>query len=82
MLKNLCELSHKVENKVCRFVCDNDTPTNFIKEALFQFQKYIGQIEDAAAAQQKAQAESLVPPVEPIVAIDPDVPAPEGNQHV
>ena len=54
MLKNLCELSHQVENKVCRFVCDNDTPVHFIKEALFQFQKYIGAVENAAKAQQEA----------------------------
>jgi len=53
MLKNLCELSHQVENKVCRFICDNDTPIHFIKEALFQFQKYIGAVEDAAKAQQE-----------------------------
>ena len=54
MLKNLCELSHQVENKVCRLIMDNDTPVHFIKEALFQFQKYIGQVEDEAKAQQEA----------------------------
>ncbi len=55
MLKNLAQLEHIVENKVCRFICDNDTPVHFIKEALFQFQKYIGQIEDAAKQQQASQ---------------------------
>jgi hypothetical protein len=72
MLKNLCELSHQVENKMCRFVCDNDTPIHYIKEALFQFQKYVGAIEDAAKAQQEAN--------KPVV--DPEPVAPEGNEHV
>jgi len=62
MLSNLVQLAHQAENKVCRFICDNDTPLNVIKEALFQFQKYIGQIEDAAKAQQAA-----VPPEAPKV---------------
>ena len=53
MLKNLCQLEHVVENHVCRFICDNDAPLNVLKEALFQFQKYIGQVEDAAKAQQE-----------------------------
>lgn len=59
MLSNLVQLAHQVENKVCRFICDNDTPVAIVKEALFQFQKYIGQVEDAA----KAQQASVTPPV-------------------
>lgn len=55
MLKNLAQLEHMIENKVCRFICDNDTPLHIIKESLFQFQKYIGQIEDQAKKQQEAQ---------------------------
>ena len=55
MLSNLVQLFHQVENKACRFICDHDTPLNTIKEALFQFQKYIGQVEDAAKAQQAEQ---------------------------
>ncbi|MEK7578184.1 MAG: hypothetical protein AAB456_00480 [Patescibacteria group bacterium] len=52
MLKNLTQLEHKIEDKVCRFICDNDTSIAIAKEALFQFSKYLGQIEDAAKAQQ------------------------------
>lgn len=63
MLKNLAQLEHQVENKVCRFICDNDTPIQFIKEALFQFQKYIGAVEDAAKAQQE-QVKTEEKPVE------------------
>lgn len=54
MLKNLYQLEHAIENKVCRFICDNDTPINFIKEALFQMQKFIGFAEEQAKAQQEA----------------------------
>jgi hypothetical protein len=54
MLKSLAQLEYIIENKVFRFTCDNDASTLFIKEALFQFQKYVGQIEDAAKAQQEA----------------------------
>ena len=55
MLKNLCQIEHTIESKVCRFICDNDTPIHFIKESLFQFQRYIGQLEDNAKAQQESQ---------------------------
>ena len=82
MLKNLVQLEHVLENKVCRFVCDNDTPINFIKEALFQFQKYIGAIEDAALAQQKAQApaepEVSEVPMQPVLPIESVVSEPES----
>jgi len=81
MLSNLVQLAHQIENKVCRFICDNDTPIHFIKEALFQFQKHIGQVEDAAKAQ---QTETPVEPIKPVEApIDVPTPvAPEGNEHV
>jgi hypothetical protein len=54
MLKNISQLHHLMENKLCVFQCDNDTPLPIVKEALFQFQKYIGQIEDQVKAQQEA----------------------------
>lgn len=57
MLKNLAELEVTVEGKVCRFLCESDTPTTYIKEALFQFQKCVGTIEDYAKANQEKQAE-------------------------
>lgn len=50
-------------------MCDQDSPLHHVKEALFQFQKYIGQIED----QVKAQAEVTNPPEEkPITDISPE----------
>lgn len=61
MLKNLCQLEQVIANKVCRFVCDNDTDINVIKEALFQFQKFIGSVEDIAKAQKEAEAAKVTP---------------------
>lgn len=57
MLSNLAQLTHVIEGKVFNFSCANDAPLAFIKEALFQMQKYVGQIEDAAIAQKKAAEE-------------------------
>lgn len=65
MLKNLCQLEYKNENYECRLLCNNDTPIYCIKEALFQFQKYIGTVEDAAKAQQEANKQVVDP--EPVV---------------
>ena len=47
MLKNLCQLEFAINDKSYHFSCDNDAPIQGIKEALFQFQKYIGHVEDA-----------------------------------
>ena len=52
MLKNLAQLECKVNEKVYHFSCDTNSPLEHVKEALFQFQKYIGQIEDNIKASQ------------------------------
>lgn len=57
MLKNMSQLEVIVENKICRFQCEIDTPIHFVKEALFQFQKYIGQAEDNAKAKKEKEDE-------------------------
>ena len=75
MLKNICKLECKVgDNEIC-LLCDNTTPITAVKEACFQFIKYVGQVEDALAAQQKAQQEaqptdSKTEKVEPIPEAD------------
>lgn len=61
MIKTLSQIEINIENKICRFIVDHDTPLTHVKEALFQIQKYIGQIEDAARQQQESQEK----PVEP-----------------
>lgn len=60
MLKNVSRLECKVDNRDFVFYCDPDSPLTTVKEALFQFQKYVGQIEDAAKKakeEQEKQAE-------------------------
>lgn len=52
MLKNICRLESKIEDKVGHFFVDHDTPLHIVKEMLFQFQKYVGQIEDYARKQE------------------------------
>jgi len=67
MLKNISKLELKVGEKVYQFLCDNDSPLNDVKEALFQFIKYCGQVEDQIKAAQApvAPVAEVVPPVEP-----------------
>jgi hypothetical protein len=72
MLKNIVRLEFTVADKVYHFMCDNDAPIEHIKEALFQCQKYIGQVEDNIRAQIEAQkvAEIKVPDDPPVEAQD------------
>lgn len=58
MLKNLSGLEYKGAQKIYHFMCDQDSPLNEIKDALFHFTKYVGQIEDAIKAQQAAEAQA------------------------
>jgi len=57
MLKNFTRLESVVEGKTGQFFVEYDTPLHFVKEMLFQFQKYIGQIEDSVRSQQEAAKE-------------------------
>lgn len=58
MLKNISKLELKVGEKVYQFICDNDSPLSDIKEAIFQFQKYIGVVEDNIKQQMEAKAQA------------------------
>jgi len=60
MLKNITGLECNIENKIYHFTCDCDAPLNHIKEALFQFMKYIGRVEDAAKAKQEEEKSSKI----------------------
>lgn len=53
MLKNISRLEHKIGDRVFQLLADSDSPINEVKEALFQFQKYIGRIEDQVKEQQE-----------------------------
>lgn len=56
MIKTLSQIEINVENKICRFIVDHDTPLTHVKEALFQMQKYIGQIEDSVKSKVEEEA--------------------------
>ena len=61
MLKNLSKLEVKVGDKVYQLLCEMDSPLEHVKEALFQFSKFVGHVEDQVKS---AQAE-LAPEVPP-----------------
>jgi hypothetical protein len=48
MQKNICQLEAKVGEKVFHLLCEQDSPLAYVKEALFQYLKYVGQLEDNA----------------------------------
>lgn len=65
MLKNISRLEHKVGERIFHLFCDCESPLNEVKEALFEFLKYIGKIEDAhKLAQLQKEQEQLIPDVE------------------
>jgi hypothetical protein len=71
MLKNLSRLECIVADKSYQLLCDIDSPLESVKEALFQFQKYIGQVEDAVkkqrddlAASEASKEEKVAEPIE------------------
>ena len=63
MLKNTSQLTCVIEDKIYQFICDQDSPIEKVKEAMFEFIKFVGNIEDnhkaqiAAAEAQKEAAE-------------------------
>jgi len=67
MLKNITKLELQLNNRNFQLLCDNDSPIADIKEILFQFQKFVGQIEDQIKSKQeaeKAQEENKVEPIQ------------------
>jgi hypothetical protein len=62
MLKNISKLEFVIEGKVFQFLCDMDSALPMVKEALFQFGKYIGQIEDHVKAQQAVDQQNVPKP--------------------
>jgi hypothetical protein len=57
MLSSGVNLKWTQEGKSIHLICDNDAGLPFAKEALFQFQMYLGRIEEQARAQAQAKAE-------------------------
>lgn len=68
MLRNTFRLEHKIGENLIYVSGDQSTSVDQLKEALFQFSKYLGQIEDNIKAQEAAKAAAEQPAVEPEVA--------------
>ena len=60
MMKNVTQLKCTVNGKENVFLCDIDCSTIEVKESLYQFLKYVGQVEDAHAAKLKAEQDEKV----------------------
>lgn len=70
MFTNIAKFEHTIGTKFYHFLCDSDAPLPDAKEAMFQFLKYIGHIEDqvkAAQAVPTAHVETLEPVITPPV---------------
>jgi hypothetical protein len=80
MIKNFSQLTVKIENLDFFLNCEVNATFPMVKEALFQFQKAVGSIEDQIKAQQ-AQAEADKLSSESPV-IDENKPAEIVEQHV
>lgn len=57
MLKNITRLEHVIGDKVYHLTCDADSPIEHVKEALFNFTKFVGQIEDKIKESQQKPVE-------------------------
>lgn len=55
MLKNMSKLECKIGERIYQFILEMDSPLHDVKECLFQFQKYVGQVEDTVKSQLAAQ---------------------------
>ena len=53
MIKDAKKFECKLGDKLYEFYCDSDSPIGHVKEALFQFIKLVGQVEENILAQQK-----------------------------
>jgi hypothetical protein len=59
MINNFSEIQVNIDSKICRFYVQQDMPLGNVKEALFQLQRYIGQIEENAKAQLESQENKI-----------------------
>ncbi len=60
MLKNITQLELKIQDRLFVFQCQPDSPISHVKEALFQFTRFAGEIEDKGKeAQGKTDIENL-----------------------
>lgn len=55
MLKIMAQIEHTIGTRIYRLICDQDSPTSELKEALGKFTQIVYQIEDQARANAEAQ---------------------------
>ena len=72
MLSNLSMLKCRVNDRDYQFLCDSNSPIFEIKESLFQFQKFIGKIEDDVNERVKA-SEKVIDPNENFCCSQPEI---------
>ena len=66
MLKTKAVLEHVIDGKVFNFSCDPDAAIAVVKEALFEFLKYVGKVEDMAKEQEAAKKAAEAPAPQPV----------------
>ncbi len=70
MLKNITRIECQIATRTFYLCCDQDSPLGDVKEAIFQFQKMVGQIEDRhkeaaeKSAKEQAEKEQIQPEVD------------------
>lgn len=65
MIKNLSRIEFKAGEKEIHLLCESDTSTAIVKDALCYFLKVVGQIEDAAKAAQPIEEDKKEEEVNP-----------------
>lgn len=55
MLKNISRLETKINEKTYQFLCDMDSQLPQVREALFQFVKYVDCVEEQLKAKQEKE---------------------------
>ena len=51
MIKNIAKFETEIEDRTYQLLCELDSPIGHAKEFVFQFLKYLGQVEDNLKAQ-------------------------------
>ena len=59
MLKNICRLDYKEQEREITLLCDNDVPIPVLKNALVKYCQFVQQIEDNVKAQQAQPAPDI-----------------------
>lgn len=84
MLSNISKIEIKVGEKVYQLLCDLDSPIEHVKEAIFQFGKFVGQVEDnikIAQTQIKSEITDSVPTPPVVESQSPDIKPESENGH-